>query len=338
MSNIKYLLPQIDELTTTDVLALQEKKTIFPFNLSAKNIKVSADMSLAEKYPFSIETSSGFTYQIVKDGKKIADIQLSNETGLEVKGDAKYEKLLKVFFMDETKTLYRNLINQLTKLGNNQLFILCLGMKAQSLVKGDVTTVSMIKAPMLKLITGDQWIQLVIQVIKDISWGFFDKADRDVIAANFERDLREVVDVELKLLGCNIPALEKAVKHELKQISSSTIDIAPDVQPNPDPTEQLKVIQEVNDTPTEPFITEQELKDLNYESLLEVIKEKSITVYEYASQKLKAKPQIISYLKKKGWVKANEPEQPQSVEVKTEPVEDQATEPTETTEQATEQQ
>lgn len=322
MSNIKFLLPQIDELTATDVLALQEKKTIFPFNLSAKNIKVSADMALAEKYPFSIETDSGFTYQIVKDGKKIADIQLSNETGLEIKGDAKFEKLLKVFFMDESKTLYRNLINQLTKLGNNQLFILCLGMKAMSLTTGEAATVNLISAPDLRIITGDQWITLVVQVIKDISWGFFNSEIRQQILNNFENKLREVVDVELKMLGVNIPALEKAVSKELKQISSSTEEIAPNVQiVNPDISENLRVIQEVNDTPEEPFITQQEVNDLNYESLLQVVKEKSITAFEYCNSKSNTKTQLTRLLEKKGWI------------INEQPVEEEQTETTEQTEQ-----
>lgn len=298
MSNIKFLLPAIDELNTTDVLALQEKKTIYPFNLSAKNIKTTSDMSLAEKYPFSIETVTGFTYNIVKDGKKLADVQLSNETGLEVKGDAKFEKLLKVFLMDESKTLYRNLVNQLTKLGNNQLFILCLGMKAMSLTKGEASTVNLISAPELQIITGDQWITLVVAVIKDISWGFFEAEVRDTILSNFENKLREVVDVELKMLGVHIPSLEKAVQAELKMISAAKFEPK---------TEELKNVTETaNDIPTEPFITEEELKELNYDSLLAVIQEKSATVHEHCADKLKAKPQIISYLKKKGWIKTTE--------------------------------
>jgi hypothetical protein len=299
MSNIKFLLPQIDELAATDVLALQEKRTIFPFNLSAKNIKTTPDMALAEKYPFSIETDTGFTYQVVKDGKKISDIQLSNETGLAITGDAKFEKLLKVFFMDDSKVLYRSLINQLTKLGNNQLFILCLGMRAMSLTKGEASTVNLISAPELRIITGDQWIKLVTEVIKDISWGFFEADVRDQIISNFENKLREVVDVELKMLGVNIPALEKAVKRELQQISS-TVYVPPT---DPEVTTIEAVATEINnDIPTEPWITEQELKDLNYDSLLSVIKEKSVTVWEHASKNLKAKPQILAYLRKKDWV------------------------------------
>lgn len=301
MSNIKFILPAIDELSAVDTLALEDQKTIYPFNLSAKNIKLTNDMSLAEKYPFTIETNTGYTYQIVKDGKKISEIQLSNETGLEIKGDAKFEKLLKVFFLDESKTLYRNLINQLTKMGNNQLFILVLGMKAKKLVQGDVNTVSMIKAPSLKIITGDEWIKLVIEVIKDISWGYFNPDERLVITSNFENELRDVIDVELKMLGVNIPALEKAVNSELKMITSSDYS-----EPK---TEELKNVTEPTEEaiPVEPIMTREEVNALNFQSLLEVLKERSLIVYEHCQSKYNSKIQLVKYLEKKQWIKEEEP-------------------------------
>lgn len=311
MSNIKFILPAIDELDTTDVLALQEKKTIYPFNLSAKNIKLTNDMSLAEKYPFSIETSTGYTYQIIKDGKKLAEVQLSNETGLEIKGDAKFEKLLKVFFMDETKTLYRNLINQLTKLGNNQLFIICLGMKAMSLTKGEASTVNLISAPELQIITGDQWIHLVVNVIKDISWGFFEADVRDTILSNFENKLREVVDVELKMLGVNIPALEKAVKNQLQLISSTNY-----TEPKSD--DLKNITEETNDIPVEPIMTREEVNALNFQSMLEVLKERSSVVYEHCAAKFTSKVQLVKYLEKKQWISESEEVTTVDIEVTTE--------------------
>ena len=319
MSNAKILLPLSSELTITDVLALQEKKTIFPFNLSAKAIKVNDGMSLAEKYPFTLETDSGYTYSVVKDGQDLASIQLSNETGLEIKasGNAaskKLEPLLKVFFLDESRMLYSALLNQLTKLGNNQFFILLLGMKAQKLVRGDELTVNMITAPELKLITGDQWIELTLSVIKDISWGYFDKDVRPAIINNFENKLREVLDVELKMLGVNIPALEKAVSKQLKLIANTTVDLTPQV----DVGDKLDQVQNANEQTIDvkasevaeiaPFITPLHLK-LPDSALLEMIKSVDTSVYEAVQlklPKLKTPSQRINYFKDKGWFKYNE--------------------------------
>ena len=313
MSAVKFLLPQIDELKATDTLALQESKTVFPFNLSAKNIKVSPDMELAEKYPFSIETTTGFTYQIVKDGKKIAEIQLSDQKGLDITGDAKTEKLLKYFFMDETRVLYRSLINQLTKLGNNQLFILCLGMNAQRLVQGDVLTVSMIKAPTLKVITGDKWIELVIETIKDIAWGFFSPQDRLTIADNFERELKSVIDIELKLLGVNIPQLEKEVKRTLKQITEGITESSSTL-PETGVTMDSEVI---DDTPESPFVTEQTIESADFDYLLKIIQNKSRTVAEFIEhKKFKSKSQLVKMLRDRKWI-ITDAETPNNVEAET---------------------
>ena len=333
MSNANILYPLKSELALINVQALEDSRSIYPFNVSAKKIKpANTDTTLAEKYPFTLETGNGYVYEIFQAGASLCKIQLSNTTGLDVapgtsNNAKKLIPLLKIMLMDENRSLYRTLLHQLVEKQNNQWFLFLLGLRAKRLVEGDIKTINLIDAPKLQVITGDQWIKLTCEVIDDISWGYFPTDERYAIIERFKVRLQNIAAVELlPIMGVNPSAFEKSLDTTFKALEGTpnmTSKVPPEEPRNITANEQLINTQELNNIPTEPFITEQELKDLNYESLLEVIKEKSIPVYEYASQKLKAKPQIISYLKKKGWVITEE----------TKPVEDQATEQTETTEQ-----
>ncbi len=229
-NNANIMLPQVNELTLIDVTSLLLKESIYPFNVSAKKIKVDEKMSLAEKYPFTLETYNGCVYQVTKDGAKIATIELSNLTGLEItagtsRAAKKMLPLLKIFFMDESRQLYTSLINQLVKRKNNQWFFLLLGLKAKTLVQGNVESINLIDAADLRVIIGKQWIDLTVKLIGDIPWGDFDKDQLPGIVQRFETQLRKYADIELgRIMGVHMPTFEKAVGHKLKRIVSNQVN------------------------------------------------------------------------------------------------------------------
>lgn len=315
MSNIQVLFPQYKELALVNTSSLEDRRSIYPFNISAKKIKIADDATTSEKYPYTLETSNGYTFQVVLNGAELATIQLSDLTGLEIapSTNAKAKSvlpLLKIFFMDESRQLYTALINQIVNINNNRWFLLLLGLKAKELVKADINTVNLIDAPELQVIKGDDWIRLVVDVIGDISWGYFPKEDRPAIMQRFRDRLLKLAETELvKIMKVNGSALEKAVDHKLKQLAGVEIDI-PGI--NEPATDNLKVIHQVEDLPTEPFLTEDDLK-LPTADLAEKIKQTSITAYEAFTaklNKLKTPSQIRKYVIEKGWLIQSETKKP----------------------------
>ena len=98
ITNSRYNFPQSDELLKMNSLASKKQQNIFHFNLTAESIKLSKGAKLVEKYPYSLVTVMGYVFEVKKDGKVIAEVQLSFETGLSIQLPAKASAATKKIF------------------------------------------------------------------------------------------------------------------------------------------------------------------------------------------------------------------------------------------------
>jgi len=215
ITNSKYNFPQSDELLKMNSLASKKQQNIFHFNLTAESIKLSKGAKLVEKYPYSLVTIMGDVFEVQKDGKVIATVQLSCETGLSIELPAKASvatkkifRLVEEFFLLEGNSLYKALLNQMLYKTNNDWFILCLGLQALSQVKVEV------EVDKLPIFIGKDWLSFVKQVINDINWSTLSTEYRTVLMRKLKKQLAQ----ELRLLGVHLPTLEKTVNYTFKNL------------------------------------------------------------------------------------------------------------------------